>query len=240
MTLSILAVYALSRALLWRFAGSETDTLAASVIFRVSALHGLILALVFAQEQQQYGELRLALTEEASAVSDLWNDMARFGGPAQARTQAGVAAYAREVAGPEWAQLGRGEGLSGAAWSAWDRVYEEVLSLAPTGPRETALQAHMLDNVHRIARLRDQREAASLYRLTPIFWVAAVVGIVLIVVPYFTFAPTVLHVSLLGIYGAYVGLVMHLIWAFTNPFEPPARLAPVAFERLIATFPPPG
>ena len=110
-----------------------------------------------------------------------------------------------------------------------------MLALAPADARQTALRDHMLQDVRRIARLRDQREIESLYGLTPIFWVAAVVGVVLTIAAYFTFSPTVLHLSLLGIYGAYMGLIMHLIYAFTNPYEQPARLPPSAFDRLLAT-----
>jgi hypothetical protein len=205
------------------------------MIFRISALHGLILALVFAQELQQYGELRLALTEEASAAADIWNDMARYGGPTQQAVQSALSSYIREVAGPEWTRLGNGEGLSDKAWREWETVYEGTLSLEPSTARESALRDHMLNDARRIARLRDQRETESIYSLTPIFWVAAVAGILLVVIPYFTFTPTVLHLSLLGIYGAYVGLVMHLIYAFTNPYEQPARLPPAAFERLLTT-----
>ena len=233
--LAVLAIYAVCRMALWRFASDGTDGLASSMIFRISALHGLILALVFAQELDQYGELRIAVTEEASAVADIWNDMGRYGGPAQGEIQAATTRYIREVAGPEWTSLGDGAGLSDVAWHEWETVYEGVLSLPAAAPREAALRDHMLEDVRRIARLRDQREIESLYGLTPIFWVAAVAGVVLVVAAYFTFAPTVLHLSLLGLYGAYVGLVMHLIYAFTNPYEQPARLPPTAFERLLTT-----
>ena len=78
----VLAIYGLSRWLLLRFVDEDSVALAGSVIFRVSALHGLILALVFAQELNQYGELRLTLTEEASRVADIWNDVDRYGGDA--------------------------------------------------------------------------------------------------------------------------------------------------------------
>ena len=232
---AVLALYMISRKLLWRYADDGTDALAGSMIFRISALHGLILALVFAQELQQYGELRLALTEEASAVADIWNDLARYNGPTRHEIQSTLTSYVNEVAGPEWTRLGEGQGLSAKAWKDWETVYEGVLALEPTSVREEALRNHMLDNARRIARLRDQRETESIYSLTPIFWLAAVAGVIFVVIPYFTFAPTVLHLSLLGIYAAYVGLIIHLIYAFTNPYEQPARLPPAAFERLLAT-----
>lgn len=50
----------------------EANDLAGSVIFRVAALHGLILALVFAQELFKYQEVRGALVREATAVADIY------------------------------------------------------------------------------------------------------------------------------------------------------------------------
>ena len=53
--------------------------LASSVIFRISALHGLILALVFAQEMVEYQQLRFESTIEANAIADIYNDARRYG-----------------------------------------------------------------------------------------------------------------------------------------------------------------
>ena len=71
-----------------------------------------------------------------------------------------------------------------------------------------------------------------MYPLSVVFWVPAMAGVVLVAIPYFTFAPTILNLSLLSIFGGYTGLIMHLIYAFSDPFELPARLPPAPFERL--------
>lgn len=52
-----LAVDALMRWIVGDRYSSTTETLAGSVIFRVASLHGLILALVFAQELYDYSQL---------------------------------------------------------------------------------------------------------------------------------------------------------------------------------------
>ena len=66
-----LAIYALAHATASRRIGEDTRELASSVVQRISALHGLILALVFAQELYQYQEVRTGLVREATAVAVL-------------------------------------------------------------------------------------------------------------------------------------------------------------------------
>ena len=54
----------------------RTRDLAASVLFRISALHGLVLALVFASEVVQYQQLGFEIAAEVNAVSDIYYDAA--------------------------------------------------------------------------------------------------------------------------------------------------------------------
>ena len=78
----VLSSYGLARFIL--DPGNEKDRTfdaAASIAVRLSAMHGLILALVYAQELDDYKGVRNALTEEAVAVADVYNDALRFGDP---------------------------------------------------------------------------------------------------------------------------------------------------------------
>ena len=54
-----------------------------------------------------------------------------------------------------------------------------------------------------------------------------------VAVPYFTFAPTPLHLSLLSLYAAYTGVIMYVIFAFSDPFADPGMLPPTAFIELL-------
>ena len=64
------AVYFGMRRVMGEDYAEDTQTLAGSVIIRVASLHGLILALVFAQELVDYTQLQGNLTEEATAIAD--------------------------------------------------------------------------------------------------------------------------------------------------------------------------
>lgn len=228
------AVYFTMRALFVRRMGEDTRELAGSVIFRVAALHGLILALVFAQELLHYNQLRSALVSEATAVANIWNDIDRYGTPVEAEVQAALGQYVREVIDREWDMLGAEDGLLADAWTQREIVYLAILDLEPTNARETSLRAHMLEDIQTIAELRQLRENSAAHQMSMLFWFAAIGGILLVTMPYFIFAPTVLNLALLSVYGGFTGLVLYIIYAFANPFADPGALPPIAFETLRA------
>ncbi len=213
----------------------ETESLAGSVIFRVSALHGLILALVFAQEILNYNVVRNDLVDEATAIADIYNDISRYGAETQQEIQAALSSYAKIVVGEEWQRLAEKDRLSDEGWHQREIVYQGLLDLIPTTDRERSLRDHMIDRIQLIAELRQERENSALVRMSGLFWFAAVSGIVLVTLPYFIFAPTRMHLVLLSVYGGFSGIVMFIIYAFSDPFAPPGALAPVAFERLLET-----
>lgn len=92
-----LAVYAVTRRLVGSTFSEQTETLAGSVIFRVSALHGLILALVFAQELLDYNQLQGNLVHEATAIADIYNDIRRYDPERAGDIQAALSSYVRVV-----------------------------------------------------------------------------------------------------------------------------------------------
>lgn len=104
-----------------------TKDLAGSVIFRVSALHGLILALVFAQEMVEYQQLKFESTVEANALADVYFDAGRYGPEAALAVQGPVAEYLELVVTREWTQLGSQDRLFGPASGRWDTAYQAVL-----------------------------------------------------------------------------------------------------------------
>tara|TARA_R110000764_G_scaffold58176_1_gene126545 strand:+ start:5196 stop:5510 length:315 start_codon:yes stop_codon:yes gene_type:complete len=42
-----------------------------------------------------------------------------------------------------------------------------------------------------------------------------------------------LHLALLSLYGGYTGVIMYVIYAFSDPFSQPGALPPTAFTQLL-------
>jgi len=211
----------------------KTQDLANAVAFRVAALHGLILALVYAQEMIDYQHLRDDLIKEATAIADIFNDIDRFGGEHVATVRTGLAQYVFHVIHEEWDLLGREDRVSPQAWREWESLHLVYLDLPVDTPRQQSLRAHMIENSQLIAHLRQDRENTAASAISPMFWASAVAGIVLIAGALFVFPPTRIDLILISIFGLYSGIIMFFIYAFSNPFSPPGALDPIAFEKLL-------
>lgn len=213
--------------------GDRTHEAANTMAVRIAALHGLILGLVYAQELDDYKGVRTALTEEAVAVADIYNDARRYAGIETAAIQASLAGYLRAVVDEEWDLLGRERRLSPDAWRHWEATYGSLLNLVPVDDRQRFLADRMRHRVTDIARLRQMREATAAGGFSSMFWAPAVAGIVLLSMLFFVYRNSRTNMLLMGLFGAYSGVILFFIYAFANPFEPPGRLDPVPFQRLL-------
>lgn len=213
--------------------GDRTHDAASTVAVRIAALHGLILALVYAQELDDYKGVRSVLTEEAISISDIFNDIRRYGGPDVTPVQVGLAQYVTTVVSKEWDSLGKHEGLLAQAWIEWQSVYELLLNLEPSTERERFLAERMRERITSVARDRQLREATAGGGFSGLFWGPALIGLCLVAVPFYVFRPTRTHIVLLSIFGIYSGVILFFIFAFSNPFHQPGRLEPKAFNQLL-------
>lgn len=230
----VLACYFLARKLLHPGReGDRTLEVAGSVAVRVATLHSLILGLVYAQELDDYKGVRATLVDEAVAISDVYNDAGRYGGAITLPVQQGLARYVAIVVDEEWERLAHREGLSPKAWGEWNGVYTQVLDLAPTSDRERYLSAHMKDRTAAIARYRQLREAASAGRFSGLFWGPAIIGLIIISAAFYVYRPTKTHLILFSFFGAYSGVILFFIFAFSNPYANPGKLPPRPFEHLL-------
>lgn len=228
-----LASYGAMRAFAGRHVYDERKDLAGSVIFRVSALHGLILALVFAQEIGNLNEADRTAAREAVVVADTFFDLERYDPDSTRDIRAALARYVDRVVSTEWSTLARDRALDLEAWDNWEAAYHGALDLAPTSARQEYLHALILDNIREISGLRMIRENDARRGVQPLFVVAALVGIVLTAASYFTYEPRRLNLGLMAIFAAYTGLVVYVIVTFANPFHAPGMVQPVGFERLL-------
>jgi hypothetical protein len=229
-----LGSYMLARWFAGRGPYERHKEMAGTMVTRIAALHGLIIALVFAQEMTSYQRLETQTAAEASAIADVFNDAARYDPALLRPVQENMREYLRVVIDTEWAQLGAGQGLSDAAWTAWATAYEQVLDLVPQTPRQGSLRDHMLSSLHAISASRDMRETEAITSVAHFFWIAALSGVVLIAFGHYIYAPERHNLVLLGLFSAYTGAILFLIYGFSNPYSPPAALHPAPLQTLAA------
>ena len=158
---------------------SDSKDLAGSVIFRISALHGLILALVFAQQMFEYHKLQDETVREASVITDIYFDIERHGGAEIVEIRTGLQNYVALVVNEEWQSLSEKGELSSAAWKEWENIYHTLLDLKTNTPRQEDLRRFMLSDIRTVAEMRDRRAGHGLKTVSNMFWFAAISGIIL-------------------------------------------------------------
>ncbi|RDJ13813.1 DUF4239 domain-containing protein [Rhizobium grahamii] len=229
-----LSFYFLMRLIMGADPTGKDRELAGAIVMRIASLHALILALVFAQEMIEYQQLKFESVTEANAVADIYFDANRYGADEKAAPiQQALFEYVQIVVDEEWQMLGRTGQLSPTAWNKWDNVYQRVLDLTPTNARQQSIREHMLTDVHSIAESRDKRENSGTDSISSIFWFAAVSGVVFMALGYYPYPPDARNLLLLSVLGAFTGIILFFIYAFSDPYNPPATLKPTAFERLL-------
>jgi hypothetical protein len=230
--IAVLAAYFGMQRVMSRQPDDRTNDLAGSVLFRISALHGLVLALVFASEIVEYQQLGFEISREVNAVSDIYYDAGRYAEDVEG-IRASLRSYLRIVHAEEWSSLGNNGSLSGQAWAQWDAAYGLILDLAPASERQAALRENMLRKIHIIAESRDLREHHAASKLSGLFWFAALVGVLLVAAGYYSFPAKRDNLILIAFYAAYTGFIVFTIFAMSNPFNAPAAFDPVLFNELL-------
>uniref|UniRef100_UPI003B5215D2 bestrophin-like domain n=1 Tax=Roseovarius indicus TaxID=540747 RepID=UPI003B5215D2 len=229
-----LASYFVTRAIFsLRHDKGDTD-LASSIVVRISALHALILALVFAQEIVNVRDISTAASREAVLVGDTFYDLRRYDDEGTRDIRTHMAEYTRAVLYEEWPSLARDKVLSQEAWAAWEAAYGGILSLTPDDERQRVLKNLMVTQIRELSGLRRQRENAELAGVHTLFLLAAIAGIVLTSAAFFTQPPNPQNIFLIASFSAYTGLVIFFIFAFADPYSPPAPVKPIGFERIYA------
>jgi hypothetical protein len=228
-----LGTYFITRMIAGRLEHERTSDLAGSVTFRVAGLHALIVALIFAQEMVNYQSLRNGFLEEATAVADIFFDLERYEAGKADDVRVLLARYVDTVVEDDWRELAENRHVSGAGYTLFESVYNAILDLQPQDLRQETLRDHMVARVHAITTYRQARTNAARDGILPLFWLAATAGLVLVSAPYFIYPPTPLHLSLLTVFAAYTGLVLFIIYAFTDPFSAPGAVQPTAFMHLL-------
>ncbi len=197
-----------------------TYDLSASILFRIGALHALILALMFAHEIAIFIELEGAVRDEAASTADVYYDLGRYDSEITEQIQQEMVSYVSTVVNEEWPLLKEAE-MSGSAWQQWADVFNAILDLEPDSQRQADLRQFMLRDMEAIADFRENRQIGATGKVPAMFWVIALAGFFLVSFPFFVFEPSLPNVFLLGIYAVYNGLLLFVIFATDNPFGGP-------------------
>ena len=212
----------------------DTAPLSTSVITRLGALHSLILALMFAQEMQNYLRVGASLTKEAAAVGNVYYKLQYFekdDPETIAEIRMKIAKYLEAFLDTEQASLAT-TSSSRYAWEWYTEIERDFLELPSETTHHKDMRAEIRKNWDVISAYRRTYQEASARKIPGFFWALAILGFAFITIPFHAFQPKPSNLTVMTVFAAYNGIVIFFIYAMNNPFTGAAPIEPVALEQL--------
>lgn len=200
-----------------------------SLFLATGLLVGLFLSLTFAEVVTELNTIERAVEREAVAISDSYHGLERFGAEQTRAIREGLIAYTEAVIDKDWPALAD-DGLSELTEAQLRRIELEVVQLEATSFIQERSWDRIIGDIDLISDYRLSRLEQALAP-PPFFLIVVVFGFFVTMVCLGLHEPAGPLVVLVAFYMAFVGLVIYLILAFSDPFQgmPGVDTAPLEY-----------
>lgn len=203
-----------------------------SSLFRVlGMLVSLMLSLAFAEVVVDINTIESAIERETAAIADIYHDLGFYGTGEALAIRPLLLVYAEAVVVDDWPALAD-DRLGEGAGQVRRQIAKNVLSLEPVNPVQEKLWHRILADVDRISDYRMLRLDNALEK-PPIYLYVIMVGFLITTACFGAYPPQAPVVSLLTLYCLFVGFVLYLILALSDPFQGGLAVDTAAFDYLI-------
>jgi hypothetical protein len=225
-------VYWVSYRLVTRYQREDLGN-AASNLFRViGVLVSLVLSLTFNDVVQEWGDAENAIKSEVAGISDTLGALDQYGPAETAEARSALLDYTQSVIDDDWPALADDD-LSEQTTELFQQAVRVVFALDPADSFQRELRTRTLDDLDVISDDRQGRLNAAL-GTPPAYGLVILLGLLITVSFFGVYRPQPPLVSFLVLYTAFVGLMLYLILALSDPFQGGIGLNPTLYENLIA------
>jgi len=232
-TLAGLVVYGISYKLISRYQSSDLKDPTSSLFRVVGMLVALMLSLAFAEVVVELRAIENAIEREAVAILDTFNDLRQFDNKGTTEIRTILLDYTQAVIDDEWSALSNDE-LSEQAGALKRQLVERVWNLEPATPVQEKLWSQILSDIDMISDFRLIRLDNALAE-PPVYIYAIIFGFLVTMACFGAYRPQGPLVSLVSLYTLFIGLVLYLILAVSDPFQGGVGVDPTTFEHLVET-----
>jgi hypothetical protein len=205
-----------------------------SNLFRVvGTLVSIMLALAFSEVIVDLRTIRNAVQREAVAISDTFKNLKLFDIERTREIRTILVEYTQAVIDDDWPALAN-DNLGQRTNALRRQLTEAVMNLEPATPTQEKLWSFIVADIdalsdHRVSRLDAALAAPPIYVNVMIF------GFLVTMACFGAYRPQVPLVVLVFLYTVFVGLVLYLVLAMSDPFQGDFAIAPTPFEHLVET-----
>ena len=227
----------LFRPLLRLFVRSRTGSneVVGHILSCFCVFYGLLLGLLAVAAYQNYSAVETSVSNEASALSALYRDVAYYPEPHGKNLRWLLRDYCRSVIKYVWPVQRRGE-ISESGTTRSIAFQERLLAFKPQTPAEEILHAEALRQFNVFLERRNQRQQAVKTGIPGVMWYVVAVGAVINLAMVWLFDMRfITQLFLGGLLAFFLGTMIFLIAAMDNPFRGEVSVSPEPFQRVYET-----
>jgi hypothetical protein len=201
-------------------------------LFRVvGMLVSLVLALAFSDVIVEQRTVRNAVQRETVAISDIFEVLQLFDIERTREIRTNLVDYAQAVIDDDWPALAD-DRLSKRASALKRQFTQGVINLKPANTSQEKMLSHMMADIDMISDYRVVRLNSALSK-PPVYLYVIIFGFLVTMACFGAYRPQGPLVVLVFLYTVFVGLVLYLVLALSDPFQGDIGIAPTAFEHLV-------
>jgi Protein of unknown function (DUF4239) len=209
---------------------SETNGFVSTFFGASVGLYGITLGLISVGAWQNFSDVDSKSGAEAASVSALYRDVAAYPEPVRTTLRAAVKEYTRCVIEDAWPLQRKGI-VPDADTKRIDVIQAALHGFEPKTQGEGIHHQEALTQFNKLVELRRRRLQTITSSLPASLWGVVLVGALLSisVTWLFIMESRRLHVLLVSLYSALIGLLVFLMAAMDNPYRGEFSVGPDAF-----------
>jgi len=214
---------------------SAHNDVAGFVLAIVGVTYAVLLAFIAVAVWQSFGQAEDLVETEANLVGNLYRDTSALPEPAASTLRDDLFVYAETVVQDEWPELSAGRIDDTSGWQLLDRFHTSLFEIRTENNALTLLQADMGRTLNRLYDARRGRFHVASSGLPAILWWNLVGGATILVgFTYLFGVPNLkMHMSMVALLGAMIGLILALILLLNKPFQGRSHVSVEPFEQLV-------
>lgn len=201
-------------------------------LFRlVGILVSLMLSLAFGEVIAGWHAIKNAIDREAVAISDTYINLKYFDSEGTKEIRAILIEYTQAVIDDDWPAMANDR--LGQRTSALKRQFtEKVIELKPTNSIQKEIRSHILADIDTMSDYRLIRLNHSMAK-PPVYILVIIFGFLVSMACFGAYQPHFPLIALVSLCTLFIGMVLYLILAMSDPFQGATIIDPAPFEYLI-------
>ncbi|TFU05603.1 DUF4239 domain-containing protein [Polymorphobacter arshaanensis] len=219
-------------ALDWLHRDSRANDMVGFAMSSFAMLYGILLGLMAVDASQNLSDMMTIVDREAASVGALYRDVGGYPAPLGGELKGILRVYTRDIIDNAWPM--QREGITQQRTTVeLDTFFKRIQTFKPADAGETVIHQEALRQANNLLELRRLRLASVNTGIQGLLWAVVLFGAAInIGLVWMLRMSRHVHVVLVGLLAAFIGVVIFLIAAMDYPFRGDISVSSDAFEEV--------